>query len=327
LSLGATIPSHIPSVGSFCGTGKAMTGHKSNDFEAAGPLAHTTHRPVTPEANILWESGQPFPPLGDQFGIHRLTQPDTAEVESDDATTDSTETEMLSLSPETVSACFARKKKKRRPRTPPKNKNGGQKLMARGMQGGGVRPKSTLRATRPNIVRAASIAKASSHSSFIIADGVGDRQKTQSAERQVAERAAATAVATTEVITQNARAHCVNEFLERFVANEIDGATPAALSALSEQLTHAQAGLYGVMQSFILEEAAWLAVEEAESSCAACFEAYGLQGDPMDAADLDSAQLEDDDDMPAWEELSPHLRAVYILSDLAGTDSAPDRFD
>lgn len=107
----------------------------------------------------------------------------------------------------------------------------------------------------------------------------------------------------------------VNALIERFVEEEIDGAKPAALRALSQQLRKARGQLFTTMQSYLLEEAAWKAVEHADVCCTASFEAYGLQGDPQDAADLAAAQ-EEADESPSWDEISPHLRAVYILADI-----------
>lgn len=113
----------------------------------------------------------------------------------------------------------------------------------------------------------------------------------------------------------------VRALIGDFVRTEIEDATPSAVSALAQELQAFQAQMHTCMTSFVLEEAAWEAIEHASSTTAAAFESYGLEGNPERAAEM-AAVLAESAEPPSWDELSPHLRAIHILSDLSGRFAA-----
>ena len=271
---------------------------KASGWTGSQCLSDLYGKPASCASRFPHEMSPSFPPP-DLFAMH--TQRTTEQIqEPDNTATDVTETDLQS--PERILGSFFRERKKRRPGTSSKKARRTKLRMP-------VRPKDCVRVTHPKIVQA----DPPSHSCSDLAGKTPSAEQSQQAEKVVAPAVSAR-------LMSNTRAACVDTLLESFVANEIDGVSQAALSAMSEQIAQVQVSLYGVMQSFLLEEAGWLAVEEAASSCAACFEEYGLLGDPKDAAALAAAQLiqltEGGDSSVSEDELSPHLHAVYILCDL-----------
>jgi hypothetical protein len=110
----------------------------------------------------------------------------------------------------------------------------------------------------------------------------------------------------------------LTSILASFTSDEIVGTEPEELASLASQLTSVQHALHAEMTTFCLEEAAWTAVEHAACACKGELERHGLEASLEDVAEMAEGPS-DDQPAPSWQELSPHMQAVHILSSLSSS--------